>query len=131
MAERTVAEKLHVKSGDIVGLVGAAEAEAGLMRPLPAGSTLINGLLDAQVAIVFVHDLAELKAQLSQRLPHLQTTRAVWICYPKGGRADINRDSIMREAGPVGWRAISNIAINDTWSAVRVRPLKPGEAPLG
>jgi len=35
------------------------------------------------------------------------------------------------EAGAFGWRANSNISVDDTWSAVRVRPLADGEAPLG
>ena len=55
----------------------------------------------------------------------------VWIAYPKGGKSDINRDSlwpIVRDA--TGMRPITQVALDVTWSALRFRPLKPGEEPF-
>ena len=55
----------------------------------------------------------------------------LWIAYPKGGRADINRDSlypIVAEA--TGMRPVTQVSLDDTWSALRFRPMKPGEGPF-
>ena len=51
----------------------------------------------------------------------------LWICYPKGGRADINRDSLWPMLRRYGLRPITQVAIDEVWSALRFRPLKPGE----
>lgn len=128
VAARTVAAKLQVKAGDPVAVSGTAE-ERALLGELPAG-TSDAGLASAAVTIAFVHDRADLLQRFADDLPRLDGARAVWYVYRKG-RADLNRDTIMREAGAFGWRAISNIAVDGEWSAVRVRPLAEGEAPLG
>lgn len=134
MAERTIAQKLLVKPGDTVRVSGATDAERALIGDLPDGATFTEADDSADapaIEIVFVRSRDELLAGFGADLPALAGARAVWYCYPKGGRADLNRDTIMRETGAFGWRPISNIAIDPTWSAVRVRPLAPGEAPVG
>ena len=132
MAERTVAQKLQVKPGDIVALVAASEHDVTRLGVLPEGAAFTrHGSAGASVAIVFVTSRAELLERFASELPGLIDARAVWFCYPKGNRADLNRDTIIRESPAFGWRPNSNVAVDDTWSAVRVRPLAPGEAPVG
>ena len=126
---KTVAAKLQVKPEDTVAIVGEP-GERGLLGELPSGVTdAARG--EAAVVVTFVHDRSELLERFASDLPRLGGARAVWYLYRKAGRADVNRDAIMREAGAFGWRAISNVAVDADWSAVRVRPLAPGEAPLG
>jgi hypothetical protein len=127
---KTVAQKLQVKRGDAVSVVGGSAEERALIGGLPEGSAEV-AVGDAAVSVTFVHSRDELLAAYASELPVLGRAKAVWFVYPKGGRADVNRDVIMREAGGFGWRAISNVAVSDMWSAVRVRPLADGEAPLG
>ena len=62
--------------------------------------------------------------------PDLGRPSAFWIAYPKGNRADINRDSLWPILSAYGMRPISQVAIDDTWSALRFRALEPGEAPF-
>jgi hypothetical protein len=48
-----------------------------------------------------------------------------WICYPKGGgkiKSDIKRDMAWEILDLAGLRPVSQIAIDDTWSAMRGRP---------
>jgi hypothetical protein len=52
---------------------------------------------------------------------------AFWVLYPKGGRADINRDSLWPMLVEHGMRPISQVAVDDTWSALRFRALREGE----
>ncbi len=132
MAERTVAQKLQIKPGDLVALVAASDEDATRLGALPEGARFTqDATAGASIAIVFVGSRAELLERFASELPGLAGARAVWFCYPKGNRADLNRDTIMRETGAFGWRPNSNVAVDDTWSAVRVRPLEPGEAPVG
>jgi hypothetical protein len=132
VGERTVAAKLLIKSGDSLSLIGAGADETRLLQPLPADVTVASDVHEStDVAVMFARSQSDLLQQSEKFLGSLTGTRAVWFCYPKGGRADLNRDTLIREMGGFSWRAISNVAVDDTWSAVRVRPLKDGEAPIG
>lgn len=130
MAERPVAQKLLVKEGDVLHLDGATPELAALLLPLPSGVTE-GPATGASVAVVFVRTRAELLERFGAELPDLGAARAVWFVYPKGNRADLNRDTIIQEAGAFGWRPISNVSVDDVWSAVRVRPLTDADAPIG
>ncbi|KQR54520.1 hypothetical protein ASF88_07005 [Leifsonia sp. Leaf336] len=127
---RTIVEKLLIKSGDALSLVGAGAEERAVLGDMPSGIVEVAPA-EAAVSVTFVRTRDELVTQFGTELPVLAGARAVWFLYPKGGRADVNRDTIIREAGPFGWRAISNVAVDDVWSAVRVRPLADGEASIG
>jgi hypothetical protein len=48
-----------------------------------------------------------------------------WISYPKGGgkiKSDIKRDTTWTIFALIGLRPVSQIAIDETWSALRGRP---------
>jgi hypothetical protein len=49
-----------------------------------------------------------------------------WICYPKGGgmiKSDINRNVVWAIAEHAGMRCVTQVAIDETWSALRCRPV--------
>ncbi len=66
-----------------------------------------------------------------QTCPDLGSRPVLWVAYPKGNRADINRDSLWRLVAPFGLRPITQVAIDETWSALRFRPVRPDEPPFG
>jgi hypothetical protein len=66
----------------------------------------------------------------ADRLGLLAAPAVLWFAYPKGGRADINRDTLWPLVATHGLRPITQVAIDDTWSALRFRPLRPDEAPF-
>jgi hypothetical protein len=48
-----------------------------------------------------------------------------WACYPKGGgsiKSDIKRDTVWKAFDLIGLEAVSQVAIDETWSALRARP---------
>jgi hypothetical protein len=51
----------------------------------------------------------------------------LWVAYPKGNRADINRDTLWPILAEHGLRPITQVAVDGVWSALRFRPLKEGE----
>jgi hypothetical protein len=83
---------------------------------------------EADTAVLFVADQAELRATLAAHAGDLLSPDVLWFAYPKGGRADINRDSLWPIVAEHGLRPITQVAVDETWSALRFRPLAPGEA---
>ncbi|MGN7798671.1 hypothetical protein [Leifsonia sp. 22587] len=126
MTDKTVLQRFQAKPGDGVAVVVAQDGDRDLLGPLPDGATEA-GIAEAAVIATVVRSREELLARYAEQLPVAESARAVWVVYPKGGRADVNRDVVASEARAYGWRGISNISVDDTWSAVRVRPLKDGE----
>jgi len=48
-----------------------------------------------------------------------------WACYPKGGgkiKSDLKRDTVWATLELIGLRPVSQIALDETWSALRGRP---------
>jgi hypothetical protein len=120
MATKTIAEKLQAKNGDAVYLAGTPDA-AVLVGDLPTDARSTGDPTNAQIAVVFVADSAELELQLADDLATLTGASAMWICYPKGNTTDLNRDSIRRRMAESGWEVVSNVAIDSTWSALRAK----------
>ena len=128
MAEKTIAQKLQIKPDMTVWL--SDPGRLSLIQPLPAGVRPVAGLEDAAAALVFAENAASLTGVLSEVGSALTGPNLLWVAYPKGNRADINRDSLWPLLQPYGLRPIGQVAVDDVWSALRFRPLKPGEAPF-
>jgi hypothetical protein len=122
----TVAEHLQVKKGEKIAIVGATPEQRALLLPLPEGSAEAS-VADADAVFAFSASLEQLHKDLDALLPQLAGTRVVWFCYLKGGRSELNRDVMARAVLDHGWRAIGNRPLNDEWSGLRIRPLKPTE----
>ena len=122
---KTVAEKLLIKPNRAVWL--SAREHRGLIEPLPDGATHATGPAKASVAVVFAADAASLRSVLDQHRAGLGGPDAFWVAYPKANRTDINRDSLWPILAEYGMRPNSQVAIDDVWSALRFRVLKPGE----
>jgi hypothetical protein len=120
---KTTAEKLQIKPGMTVWVSHPERAE--LLGPLPDGVEAVDRPGD--VAVVFAEDAASLRAWLAEHAAELATPSVLWVAYPKGGRADVNRDTLWPILGEHDMRPISQISLGDVWSALRFRPLAPGE----
>ena len=50
-----------------------------------------------------------------------------WVCYPKGSgklKYDLNRDTVWPALGLIGLRPVTQVAIDEKWSALRGRDPK-------
>ena len=125
-----MAQKLLIKPGNAVWV--SDPARAGLHGPMPEGVTPAAGLGDADVAVVLVDDEAGLRAFAEDHREILEAPRALWLLYPKGNRIALNRDSLWRLMADYGVRPITQVAVDEVWSALRFRPLTDAErAPAG
>jgi hypothetical protein len=128
MATKTVADKLLIKPGTAVWCSDAARL--ALLDPLPEDVRRVEASAEAAVAVVFAEDAATLRDVLGAHGPALAQPDVLWIAYPKGNRADVNRDTLWPILAEHGLRPVSQVSVDDVWSALRFRPLREGEAPL-
>lgn len=85
---------------------------------------------EADTAVLFVDDADSLRKALEAHAAELAEPGMLWIAYPKGNRSDINRDSLWPHLNEYGMRPITQVSIDDKWSALRFRPLLEGEPPF-
>lgn len=94
--------------------VGAAVSRA----PVDEGDTY-------DAVHIFVRDSADAQAAMTSALAALRPGGVFWVMWPKktsGMATDLNRDSLAALALGQGWSPVSNVSIDDTWSALRLRP---------
>ncbi len=125
MPAKSVAEKLLVKPDTT--LWSSHPDRIPLIGPLPQAVETVPTLDQATTALVFADSAAAAREVLDEHRDHLAAPTVLWVLYPKANKADINRDSLWPILGEYGLRPISQVAVDDTWSALRFRPVKPGE----
>lgn len=125
MSSKTVAQKLLIKPTGSLWLSHPDRLE--LLGNLPEGVKQVERPDRADVNVLFVENAASLRELLKGYGGKLSGSATIWFAYPKGNRADINRDSIWPVVAQYGLRPVSQVAVDDVWSALRFRPLKEGE----
>ena len=77
--------------------------------------------------LVFIHDNKEYLNFLKSNLKNIEPDSVLWFAYPKGTskiKTDIHRDTIRVTGEEFGITTVTAISIDDTWSALRFRPLE-------
>lgn len=106
--------KLALKSRPIE-VLGAPKSFPVQSSPRQEGDTAL---------LVFASDRAALAKQLQRIVASASADRLTWVAYPKGGQlgTDLNRDSLAALLREHGIRPVTQIALDETWSALRFRP---------
>jgi hypothetical protein len=127
---KSIAERLLIKPGSSVRLIGPTvdgrpSIGGGLIGPLPERAiTVDDGLADA--VVVFVSDVSELRARLPEAAEAAGDDGLLWLAYPKlssGVESDLSRDAITPLTDEIaGLTGVTLISIDQTWSAMRLRP---------
>ena len=128
MGTKSIAEKLLIKPR--TSLWSSHPSRLELIGPLPEGVSHADSPEGATTAVVFADDAASLREILAAHKDQLAWPASLWVAYPKGNRADINRDSLWPMLSEHGMRPIAQVSIDDVWSALRFRPNREGEAPF-
>jgi hypothetical protein len=128
MPAKSVSEKLLIGPGST--LWSSQPSRVDLIAPLPEGVERVVALGDATTALMFADDSDSLRKVLYARRKELAAPSAFWIVYPKANRTDINRDTLWPILAEYGMRPISQVAIDEVWSALRFRPRRDGEMPF-
>jgi hypothetical protein len=113
-------EKLGIKPGMAVSLVGAPAGVTDILGELPPAVRLLQGHEDADLVLWFVRSGVELTAGMDAMVA--RAARApVWIAWPKrasGVTTDLTQN-LVREAGlAAGLVDYKICSVDDTWSAL-------------
>jgi hypothetical protein len=121
-----VARKLGMNPSMRALIIAPPPGYLKLLAPLPDGLT-VSSKADGMYPFVqvFATRLAEI-GTFAKKLPKYASPNAlVWISYPKKTSkvaGDLSRDLIRRAMIGRGWHAVSIVAIDQVWSALRFRP---------
>ena len=77
--------------------------------------------------LVFINNSKEYLQFLKNNLKSIEPDSVLWFAYPKGTskiKTDINRDTIRVTGEEYGITTVTAISIDDTWSALRFRPIE-------
>jgi hypothetical protein len=121
-----VARKLGMNPGMRALIIAPPPGYLKLLMPVADGLT-VSSRADGLYPFVqvFATRLAEIST-FAKKLPkHAAPNALVWISYPKKTskvEGDLSRDVIREAMSGTGWRAVSIVAIDEVWSALRFRP---------
>ncbi|GIP26040.1 hypothetical protein J23TS9_11700 [Paenibacillus sp. J23TS9] len=117
MSNEELLKKLRYKNGHALVL----NAPAGYDLGIESKSS------DSKAAFIqlFVNNAEQVHEWVPQAIPRLAEDAVFWITYPKQTskvKTDINRDSLWKLVESMApYRPVSNVAVDEKWSALRFR----------
>lgn len=123
MNARTAAAKGGIKPGTSVAVINAIPEVIATLG-LPYDVQFVESS-DAQVVFLFVNSRAELERHMPPAVAALAPNTVLWVFFRKGSKAaglDMNRNDVWAIAERTGMRPLGLVAIDETWSAFRLRP---------
>jgi hypothetical protein len=125
MPGKSVAQKLLIEEGYQVLLIDAPKCYLSALRAeCPQATISAKKTGEVDLIQLFVSSDAELRKILPTLTDRLRPKGLLWVTYPKGTSgiaADLNRDTIRKYAGTVGLQVVSVIAVDEVWSALRLK----------
>lgn len=130
MSDPSLLKKLRLLPGQRGLALNPPAAYLDRLAPLPAGVTLDAAAGAAHgegydFVQVFVRDSDELSRLAPVAQQAVRYDGILWFCYPKLSAkptGDLSRDRLWQLMKPTGLSPVTQIAIDDTWSALRFRP---------
>jgi hypothetical protein len=113
-------KKLQIKPGMRIAVLHAPPDFAKLLDGVDH-ATSVRGTFD------LIHTFVTTKKDATSEAPNLaKALRAggiLWVSYPKGKKivTDLNRDILREELEEHGLIAVSQVAIDEVWSALRFK----------
>jgi hypothetical protein len=126
MADTSLAKKLGIKPDYKLLILNAPESYLETLGSLPEGTeikTRAEGSFD--LIQIFLYNKVDVEKFASMGIQAVKPGGLLWFTYPKKTakiKSDITRDTGWESVRAVGWRPVTQIAIDETWSALRFRP---------
>jgi predicted SnoaL-like aldol condensation-catalyzing enzyme len=126
LSMNAIVKKLGLKPNMRALVVAAPAGYLKLLAPLPAGVELSETLAGThQFVQFFASKRSEIEKVAKKVLQSAAPGALVWITYPKktsGMDSDLSREEVWAAMESTGWRPVTQIAIDEVWSALRFRP---------
>jgi hypothetical protein len=129
MVDAALIKKLGIKSKQKLLILHApenyVEQIAALLPTEVKFVTSASETTHFDVVIQFVNNKAEVEQETPKALAMVNPGGRLWIAYPKQSskvKTDINRDILWQIFPNSEWRPVTQISIDEIWSALRFRP---------
>jgi hypothetical protein len=129
MIDTSLIKKLGIKPKHRVNILNAPDGYSEQIGALlPADVELVmspTGAGKFDVVLQFVHNKAEVEQNTPLALQLVKPGGLLWVSYPKQSSkvsTDINRDILWKIFPNSDWRPVTQISIDEIWSALRFRP---------
>lgn len=111
--------KLQIRPGQKIALVGAGPDLAIAAERADTAA--------ADAVLVFATNQAELTPHMAVLAEVAGRGATAWLAYPKARQlgTDLNRDIIRQLVPAAGLDPVRQVSIDDTWSALRLKPVQP------
>ena len=120
--EKTIVSKMKIKAGSKVIFINTDKQVENLI--MLDKTISMSKKAPADIVFVTYQSLLELNKNIEKNVSMLNQDGVVWIIYPKSDlnkKFDINRDTAWSELKKYKMTLVGNIAINDSWSSLRVK----------
>ena len=129
MPDTSLIKKLSIKHKQRLLILNAPEGYAEQISTLlPADVELVTSPAGAgsfDVVLQFVRNKAEVEKDTPIAIQLVKPGGLLWVSYPKQSSkvpSDINRDILWKVFPNSEWRPVTQISIDEVWSALRFRP---------
>jgi hypothetical protein len=126
MGQSSLSKKLLIKSDQTIAIVNAPPGFMELLLPLPEGVKVTKSLrAELEFVLMFVKTVVELEKLGKEAAKAVAYDAKFWVAYPKKSskmKSDITRDVGWSSLEKAGFEGVAQIAIDETWSASRLRP---------
>ena len=122
-----VFKKLKLTDERTALIINAPSDFAASLQGLPHDSQFGKTTQHYDYVQFFVKSISEFENLIPQVITAGKYDCLIWACYPKGSgkvKFDINRDRIHDASPQFGVDTVTQISIDETWSAMRLRPLE-------
>ena len=121
---RPLAQKLGIKPGQSVVMIGAPAGYRKLLSPLPEKVSFTR---ETKVESTFIHLFVSERKTMERELKRLRKliadTGVLWLSWPKqssGVATDVTEDVIREIALPLGFVDVKVCAVDETWSGLKL-----------
>jgi hypothetical protein len=81
--------------------------------------------------ILFANTRSAAEKDVSVMISQVRPGMLAWLAYRKVPRSDLNRPGVWEVVEPIGWVPVSQVAIDSSWSAMRLRRRSEIGTPTG
>lgn len=123
MAASPLAKKLLIRPGNHVLLLNPPEGYLNQLGELPEDASIVRHG-PADIVHLFVNSRDELAEHAASAVEALTPGGVLWVSYPKvaSGRSNLSREVMQSALVSHDWRPVTQVFIDETWSAMRFRP---------
>ncbi len=126
MASTKLLKKLRMQPGQRALILNAPAGYLDELGPLPEGVEVADQSGEEfDFVHLFAKNLAELEKLAPMAVEAVRHDGLFWVSYPKRSskvESDLSRDVVWNTVAKTGLRAVTQVSVNDVWSAIRFRP---------